>query len=304
MVIVYSWLICLFINLIIFFKVIDEWTQPIIKLQEAVESSNVRDESIFNYKYDDIIYELFLTCKELLTGQVDNRENGLKNFNILGKEKDNKIDKNIYKKNIIINNEIMQELINKQQSMLDFSNNIKVNEPNNIISDSPLVNNRNKKTFQSPDSTTKNEEKEQKDLEKIKAEKKKENEPYINLFKIAEYLQYYRSKLDTNNIIFINNEVDETKVSKINSKNTKSINSSVSNQTKKKYDENNDFINMLDEKNISYLWYMEAKKKYKNFNYNISSDYRELFTEFNDSYKNIPRSDIKRSIYHKKDKSP
>ena len=304
MVIIYSWLICLFINLIIFFKVIDEWTQPIIKLQEAVESNNIKDESIFNYKYDDIINELFLTCKELLTGQVDNSENGLKNFNILGKEKDNKIDKNIYKKNIIINNEIMQELINKQQSMLDFSNNIKINEPNNINSDNPSIDFRNRKTLQSPDSTTKNEENEKKNLEKIKAEKKKENEPYINLFKIAEYLQYYRSKLDTNNIIFINNEADETKVSKINSKYEKSIKSSVSNQTKKKNDENNDYINMLDEKNISYLWYMEAKKKYKNFNYNISSDYRELFTEFNDSYKNIPRSEIKRSIYHKKDKSP
>ncbi len=68
MVIIYSWLACLFINLIIFFKVIDEWTRPIIKLQEAVESSNIKDESIFNYKYDDIINELFLTCKELLTG--------------------------------------------------------------------------------------------------------------------------------------------------------------------------------------------------------------------------------------------
>ena len=304
MVILYSWLICLFINLIIFFKVIDQWTEPITKLQEAVENSNIKDDSIFVYKYDDIINELFLTCKELLTGQVDNSENGLKNFNILGKEKDNKIDKNIYKKNIIINNEIMQELINKQQSMLDFSNNIKINEPNNINSDNPSINFRNRKTLQSPDSTTKNEENEKKNLEKIKAEKKKENEPYINLFKIAEYLQYYRSKLDTNNIIFINNEADETKVSKINSKYTKSVNSTVSNQTKKKYDENNDYINMLDEKNISYLWYMEAKKKYKNFNYNISSDYRELFTEFNDSYKNIPRSEIKRSIYHKKDKSP
>ena len=303
MVIVYSWLICLFINLIIFFKVIDEWTQPIIKLQEAVESSNIKDESIFNYKYDDIINELFLTCKELLTGQVDNSDNGLKNFNILGKEKDNKIDKNIYKKNIIINNEIMQELINKQQSMLDFSNNIKINEPNSINNYNSLKNIKNIKSQQSTDKVSKNEE-EAKDFEKIKAEKKKENEPYINLFKIAEYLQYYRSKILTNNILFINNELDETKVSKINSKNSKSINSSVSNQTKKKNDENNDYINMLDEKNISYLWYMETKKKYKNFNYNMSNDYRELFTEFNDSYKNIPRSDGKKSIFHKKDKSP
>ena len=302
MVIIYSWLICLFINLIIFFKVIDEWTQPIIKLQEAVESNNIKDESIFNYKYDDIINELFLTCKELLTGQVDNSENGLKNFNILGKEKDNKIDKNIYKKNIIINNEIMQELINKQQSMLDFSNNIKINEPNNINSEISLRKFKTKNSIQFSNSKEKLEENDIKDLEKIKSEKKKENEPYINLFKIAEYLQYYRSKLETNNIIFVNNEVDESKVSKFNSK---SINSSVTEKTKKKNDENNEnmYINMLDENNISYLWYMETKKKYKNFNYNISSDYGELFTEFNDSYKNIPRSDLRKSIYHKKDKN-
>ena len=302
MVIVYSWLACLFINLIIFFKVIDEWTRPIIKLQEAVESSNIKDESIFNYKYDDIINELFLTCKELLTGQIDNSENGLKNFNILGKEKDSKIDKNIYKKNLIINNEIMQELINKQQSMLDFSNNIKINEPNNINSEISIRRFKTKNSIQFSNSKEKLEENDIKDLEKIKSEKKKENEPYINLFKIAEYLQYYRSKLETNNIIFVNNEVDESKVSKFNSK---SINSSVTEKTKKKNDENNEnmYINMLDENNISYLWYMETKKKYKNFNYNISSDYGELFTEFNDSYKNIPRSDLRKSIYHKKDKN-
>ena len=172
MVIIYIWLICLFINLIIFFKVIDEWTQPIIKLQEAVESNNIKDESIFNYKYDDIINELFLTCKELLTGQVDNSENGLKNFNILGKEKDNKIDKNIYKKNIIINNEIMQELINKQQSMLDFSNNIKINEPNNINSEISLRRFKTKNSIQFSNSKEKLEENDIKDLEKIKSEKK------------------------------------------------------------------------------------------------------------------------------------
>ena len=170
MVIVYSWLACLFINLIIFFKVIDEWTRPIIKLQEAVESSNIKDESIFNYKYDDIINELFLTCKELLTGQIDNSENGLKNFNILGKEKDSKIDKNIYKKNLIINNEIMQELINKQQSMLDFSNNIKINEPNNINSEISLRRFKTKNSIQFSNSKEKLEENDIKDLEKIKSE--------------------------------------------------------------------------------------------------------------------------------------
>ena len=308
LVIIYSWLICLFINLVIFIKVIDEWTEPITKLQEAVESSNIKDESIFIYKYDDIINELFLTCKELLTGQIDNTENNLKNFNILGKEKDKKIDKNIYKKNLIINNEIMEELINKQQSMLDFSNNIKVNEPNSINSNtSPKVNKNLIKKSASIENlkSLENKKSEKKDSEKLKAEKRKENEPYINLFKIAEYLQFYRSKLESNNVMFLNGETDESKMSRMFSKNTKSINSSVSNQ-KNKNDENNEnnYINMLDEKNISYLWYMETKKKYKNFNYTISSDYRELFTEFNDSYKNIKQSDYKKSIHaHKKDKN-
>jgi hypothetical protein len=308
MVIVYSWLICLVINLIIFFRVIDQWTEPITKLQEAVESSNIKDESIFIYKYDDIINELFLTCKELLTGQIDNTENNLNNFNILGKEKDKKIDKNIYKKNLIINNEIMEELINKQQSMLDFSNNIKTNEPNSINTHTSAKVNKSliKKSLSIENiKSLDNKKSEKKDSEKVKAEKRKENEPYINLFKIAEYLQFYRSKLESNNVMFLNGETDESKMSRMLSKNTKSINSSVSNQ-KNKNDENNEnnYINMLDEKNISYLWYIETKKKYKNFNYTISSDYRELFTEFNDSYKNIRQSDYKKSIHaHKKDKN-
>lgn len=71
-------------------------------------------------------------------------------------------------------------------------------------------------------------------------------------------------------------------------------------------DEGNDnnYINMLDETNITYMWYMETKKKYKNFNYNLSLDYKELFTEFNDSYKNNSYSELKKSIHiHKKDKN-
>ena len=85
-------------------------------------------------------------------------------------------------------------------------------------------------------------------------------------------------------------------MSKNVSKNTRSINSSFSNQIKNKNEELNDnnYINMLDEKNIAYLWYMETKKRYKNFNYNISDDYRELFSEFNDSYKSIQRIEPKK----------
>ena len=308
MVIVYSWLVCLFINLMIFFKVIKDWTEPINKLQEAVESNNIKDDNIFKYEYDDIINELFLTCKELLTGQIGNNDNGFKNFNILEKDNDKKIDKNSYKKNLIINNEIMEELINKQQSMLDFSNNIKINEPNNINNISTIK--KVKKSNISNDNLTKNIENGKKDNKENKtvhkAENSLENEPYIKLFKIAEYLDYYRSKIETNNVMLVsNNDYDESKMSKMLSKNDKSIHSSVSNQIKNKNDENNDnnYINMLDETNITYLWYMETKRKYRNFNYNVSDDYKELFTEFDDSYKNNQRPEFKKSIsINKKEK--
>ena len=41
-------------------------------------------------------------------------------------------------------------------------------------------------------------------------------------------------------------------------------------------------INMLSKKNISYLWYMEAKKKNnKSLNYKIGNEYEELFMDIN-----------------------
>ena len=305
-IIVYSWVICLFINLMIFFKVIKDWTEPIKKLQEAVESNDIKDESIFKYEYDDIINEFFVTCKELLTGQIENNDNVFKSSNNLGKENDKKIDKHMYKKNIIINNDLMGELVAQQQNMLDFSKNIKLNTPNNINSNSKSINKSNKKK----EELNNNNDKLLKSNGATKKEKEKEineeNEPYIKLFKIAEYLSYYRSKLDSNKVMFINSDMDESKMSKLMSGNAKSINSSISNQIKNRNDETNEnyYINMLDETNISYLWYMETKKKYNNFNYNLSSDYRELFTEFNDSYKNVSSNEQKRSInLHKKDKN-
>ena len=307
MVIVYSWLICLFINLCIFFKVIDDWTNPITKLQEAVESSSIKDESIFKYQYDDIINELFLTCKELLSGQINNsNDNGINNFNILGKDNEKKIDKNIYKKNLIINNDIMEELIDKQQSEMDFSNNVKLNEINSLNNSMFASKNKiDKKVEQSDENLTTNldsntkSQKEKIEKKDNKNEKKKEKESYIKLFKISEYLDYYRSKLDTNNMIILNEAFDETKASQLISKNnTKSINSSISNQKTNKNEESNEnnYINMMDETNITYLWYMEAKRKTRSFNYNISNDCKELFTEYYDNNKSNSLIDNKKSF--------
>ena len=296
LIIIYCWFFCLFINIIIFFKIIDDLTEPITKLQDAVESNSIKDENIFKYKHDDIINELFLTCKELLSGQIDiNNENELKNFHISKKENENNIDKNIYKKNLIINNEIMEELINKQQSMMDFSNNIKTNEFNSLTDKTiskksqKKVNEANKKKSIRIDNN-KNSVK-----ENIKTEKNEDDKAYINLFKISEYLDYYRSKSESHNNIYIdleNNE--ETKTSKIISKKDKS--SSISNQLGNDEINDNNYINMLDETDITYLWYMESKKKNKTFNYNISNNCKELFTEFEDSNKPVSKLNNKRSI--------
>ena len=101
-------------------------------MKYSVEASSLKDESIFNYEHDDIINELFGTCKKLLNGQIENDNDGINNFNILSipNDKEKKIDTNIYKKNFIINNEIINELINQQQNMSDFSKYIKLYEPN------------------------------------------------------------------------------------------------------------------------------------------------------------------------------
>ena len=90
LVFVYNWTIILLINLSIFCRVINRLTEPFKKLLEAVQTSSIKDENNFTYEYDEIINELFITCKELITGKIDKRskEKGLNNFNILSLPKD------------------------------------------------------------------------------------------------------------------------------------------------------------------------------------------------------------------------
>ena len=318
MIIEFIWVFCLFINLIIYYGVINKWINPFIKLQEAIKTSSLKDENIFIYKNDDIINELFGTCKELLIGGNDNKENRINNFNILSKDKRKKIDTQIYKKNLIINNNIMNKLINEQRNMMDFSNNIKLNE-RYINKD----NQKNKKEhykkslylkghFEGNLMSTLDNTKDTKSKSLNKDnnnDEEKENEPYKNLFKIAEYLYYYRNKTESENIFIIDNNsiINENKMSKNLSKNSKNVHSSLKyfkrsvskndlgptkeNNEKRSVSkndlgptkENNEKINvnMLDEDNICYLWYMEVKKRNnKTFNYKISDDYNELFTDY------------------------
>ena len=288
----YIWLICMAINLIIFSKVIENWIQPINKLQEAIESNSIKDENIFKYSYDNIINELFSTCKELLIGQINNNKYDIDNFNISSLKKNKKIDENRYKKNLIIDNDLMNQLINQQQNTMDFSKNIALNDPNNKLKNQSMNKNKlnlNKNKYDEKKENLKNliseNDKNSKDISNnsLKADKNKKisnnNELYKKLFQIGEYIDYYRNKLQPNNIIIIgnNNSInDENKI-------TKSVSKKIS--LNSKYlgtNDNNEkiYINMLDEQNISYLWYMEEKKKNnKSFNYNINDNYNELFID-------------------------
>ena len=326
--VMYIWLICLTVNLLIYVKIINQLTEPINKIQEAVESSSVKDESLFKYEYDDFINDLFITCKELLSGQIDknNNENGLGQFNILSipKDKRKNIDNNIYQRNLIINNDIMEQLIIEQQSMMDFSKNIEINELYDEDTNDNISLKKNKKKQQlsgdfalnsQENKQIKNENISNKNTIKInKTNENKDREPYRKLFQVSEYLNFYQNKIEDNYIHIINNVIkDESKTSNISKiSNNMNANGSlkITSKLKKKIvrgdsygkpDDNDNFvINMLDNKDIGYLWYMEAKKKKnKSLNYHTNNNYDELFMDFNNyqnNHENIKRHDIMKDM--------
>jgi hypothetical protein len=323
--ITYIWLICLSINLFIFYKVIIQLIEPIKNLRETIESSSIKDENIFKYDYDDIINELFLTCKELLTGQIDKNTNekGLDKFNILSisnnKLKDNY--ENAYTKNLIINNDIMSKLLGQQKSLMDFSKNIKLNEyndeQNNFITNknsnisSIHIHNNISKNFNFDNNNNDKDNSDNLDISNLidnkktvknNEEKEKEDrEPYKKLFLISEYFQLYLNKTFHNYITINNNTItnemameEQSKMSKMNRmtnrKNSVKINNLNFNKTIKRGDSNtnklnedqNITVNILNKEDISYLWYMEAKKKNnQSLNYTIGHKYDELFVDLN-----------------------
>ena len=147
-IILYIWLICLSLNMIIFYSIINDWIEPINKLQDAVETTSLKDDNVFIYNYDDIINELFATSKELLIGQINSRNNEhLNNLNNLpdNKDKNELSNEKIANQNLILNNEIINHLLKEQQNMMDFSNNIKTNAPMNIKKKNTINNNKSKK---------------------------------------------------------------------------------------------------------------------------------------------------------------
>ena len=114
-------------------------------------------------------------------------------------------------------------------------------------------------------------------------EDKEEKEAYKSLLKLSDFLYYYRSK-NENNIITVKGKTiidgsNKTDKQQINRDKVKKKSSIISNLEDI---EENININMFDDKDIMYMWYMEEKNnKNKSFNYQIDDDYEELFSESN-----------------------
>ena len=305
---VFNWSICLIVNLWTFSKVINRLIEPFKKLLEAVQTSAIKDENNFTYEYDEIINELFITCKELITGKIDksSKEKGLNNFNTLSLPKDsqNGIEENKYIKNLIINNDIMNQLIIQQQTMMDFSKNIQINEFNydnntsnnegkkNVSSNQILnLNINNNYNLANGNEINMNIINNKKSIIN-EAKEMEDKEPYQKLFQISQYLYYYQNKTDNNYIQINYNAIkDESRMSKfskkINKKNSLNTNEKLHKSIKrgdsKMYDDSYKSlsINMINNQSLSYLWYMEAKKKMnKSLNYKIGDKLDELFTEY------------------------
>ena len=302
LIIVYAWCFCLLINIIIFYKVIKQLIEPIKNLQETLESNSIKDAKIFEYEYDDIINELFLTCKEFLSGQIDknNNEKGLDIINSKSQEK-SVTEENKYSKNLRINNYIMYKLINDQEILMDCSKYIEINENNTLQNDrdknssnsflydkkmnfSGVYDNNNKLSDNIQNKNT---------LKFQKEEKEKENREFFKkLFQISEYLLYFLKENRQKLIKIKDNEInDESNISKNEkfSQNTSMEEISNNNSLIKKTESNllnkdnskGLSINIIDKEDMTYLWYMEAKKRNnKSLNYKMGKNYDELFNDF------------------------
>ena len=304
LIIVYIWGICLLVSLFIFNKVIIQLVSPINNLQQVLLSNSIKDNKIFEYKYDDFINDLFLTCKELLTNQIDksSKEKVIDNLNhhLISKEKSKDSEENKYAKNLRLNNDILKNLMNQQKSLMDFSKYIETNE-NNYLENYLVKNKKSSLKKVSLDNIGDKDNNIKVKFDNIlqnknsfkfeKEEKEKENrESFKKLFQISEYFYYFLDNNKRNLINISDNEINSEikkneKFEKSSKKNLEQINSNYHKIIKKSDSLNKDNeksfnINMIDKSDITYLWYMEAKKKKnKSLNYKMGNQYDELFKD-------------------------
>ena len=304
LIIVYIWAICLLVNLFIYNKIIKQLIEPIYNLQEALISNSIKDKNIFEYEYDEFINELFLTCKELLTRQIDRYNKGKEIDNLnhpsITKEKSKDTEENKYTKNLRVNSDIMNNLINQQKGLMDFSKYIETNE-NDCVDDCLDKSNKSSLSIKKVnlgnicDNNNCNKDKfmniiRNKNSFKYEKDEKENRESFKKLFQISEYFYYFLDKNKQNLINISDNELDSeisAKKEKSNPNNFEKVNSNYQNIIKKSEsnllnkDNMKSFgINMIDKSDISYLWYMEAKKKdNKSLNYKMGKKYDELFKD-------------------------
>jgi len=297
LIIVYIWLFCFLVNIIIFNKVNKQLLEPIKKLQETLLSDSIKDAKLFEYEYDEIINELFLTCKEFLSGKIDkaNKEKELDNLNNLSisKEKSNK-EENKYNKNLKINNYLMNKLIKEQNFLMDFSKYIETNE-NNILENNENENSNNSLLYikkMNDNNKLENNIKNKISFKFQKEDKEKENREYFKtLFKISEYFHLFLNENKQKYIAIKDNEInDESKKTEksyqIYSEQEISNDKTIIKKTDYKLlnnDNSKSFsINIINKNDMTYLWYMEAKKRNnKSLNYKIGKNYDELFNDVN-----------------------
>ena len=125
------WLILFSMLILIGLKLSRDITNPLIKLKKAIEQMSFNDDKIFEYKYDDIINDLFIMCKELVNRDELKKTKKVNIFNEYKFSKDNEnkktdiLDKNSRinerrNRNLILNNQLFED--NKRISIIEAKN--------------------------------------------------------------------------------------------------------------------------------------------------------------------------------------
>lgn len=54
MAIIYFWIICLLVNILIYYKFANQIIEAINILLKEISSSSIKDDKVFKYEYDDL----------------------------------------------------------------------------------------------------------------------------------------------------------------------------------------------------------------------------------------------------------
>ena len=264
----FIWIIFIIITFIISSRTIKQITQPLINLIEIINlnnlnENNIDENDIFEYKLDDDINEFFLLCKRIINGEIQDyiyKKNG----NIQIKDINN---------NMIINNKMILELIENQQSLNNDDNKIYLFNQRNTNK----IRKRNLRKNNSSSNCNKDASSQGLDLIKLNSVTNKEsnsskdlysnvedNNPesnnmkcYENLLNLADFVYDWRDKEKTNKR---NNLRVNVNKSSISTKNTNFIKlKSTSNiSVKDKNEKENNTKKQC--KYVTYSWYANAKQ--------------------------------------------